>query len=272
MKKQILTVALGFVTVVSFGQKNELKAAEKAIKKQDFATAVSAINSAEPLMANAEKLKSKFYFLKGKAFAGKKEYRTAAAAFNKLLAYEKAANKFKYSDKAAPILNHLIQEVSKKAISFYGKDDFKNATENFYLTYALSPTDTSFLYNAAISSAQAKDLDTSLEYYRKLKEIGYSGIKITYLALNPKTGKEEDLGSKAQRDLLVRSGSYGNPVDKKSKSKSATIIKNIASILSEQGKYEEAVTAIKEARKATPGDINLLLTEADFYIKLKKNG
>ena len=36
MKKQILTVALGFVTIVSFGKKNELKAAEKAIKKQGF--------------------------------------------------------------------------------------------------------------------------------------------------------------------------------------------------------------------------------------------
>ena len=44
MKKQILTIALGLLTVSSFAQKNELKAAEKAIKKQDFTTAVTSLN------------------------------------------------------------------------------------------------------------------------------------------------------------------------------------------------------------------------------------
>ena len=94
MKRQIALVVLGLFTVTAFAQKDELKTAEKAIKKQDFATAVSAINSAEGLIANAdEKTKSKFYFLKGQAFGGNKEYEKAAKAYNDLFAFEKSTGK-----------------------------------------------------------------------------------------------------------------------------------------------------------------------------------
>jgi len=47
MKKQVLSIALGLFTVVSFSQKNELKAAEKAIKKQDFTAAVASRTAAK---------------------------------------------------------------------------------------------------------------------------------------------------------------------------------------------------------------------------------
>ena len=66
MKKQILALTLGLVSLASYAQKDELKAAEKALKKDDFTGAIAAITKAEPLIANAdEKLASKFYYLKG---------------------------------------------------------------------------------------------------------------------------------------------------------------------------------------------------------------
>ncbi len=257
--------------MISFAQKKELKVAEKAIKKQDYATAISTIKALETSIESADaKYKAKYYFLRGQAFAGKKQYKKAAKAFNDLMSYEKEIKKSKYTSKATPMLNNIIQEVSQRAIKLYNAKDYKNATNDFYTTYLLSPKDTSFLYNAAVSASLAKDLDVSLDYYRKLKDIGYTGVVTQYLATNVETNKQENLGSKKQRDLMVKLKTYIKPVDKTSESKQATIIKSIGYILTQQGKTDEAILAIKEARKSNPKDLNLLLTEADLYIKLKK--
>ncbi len=272
MKKQILALSLGVVSLGAFAQKAELKAAEKAIKKQNFNEAISSLSAAEKLIANADdKYKSKFYFLKGQAYASKKDYKTAADAFNSLIAFEKKTGKNKYSSEAAPVLNKIIQDVSNKAIKIYNEGkDYKAAAENFYLTYQLSPKDTSFAYNAAVAATQGKDYDMALNYYNELKEVGYTGIETQFLATNIATGKVENLGSKSQRDLMIKSKQYTNPVDKKTDSKSATIVKNIALILKEQGKNEEAIAAMAEARKSNPKDLNLILNEAQLYIEMKR--
>ncbi|TDQ29967.1 tetratricopeptide repeat protein [Tenacibaculum caenipelagi] len=269
MKNQILALSLGLMSLGAVAQKSELKDAEKAIKKQDFTTALNTLNTIEgSLMMNGEdKYKSKFYFLKGKALAAKKDYKGAAESFKALLAMKES----KYSGEAQPIMNQMIQEVSNKAVDLYNnKKDYKNAADNFYLTYVLSPTDTSFAYNAAVSATQAQDYDKAIEYYKELQKIGYTGIETQYLATNKATGKVEDLGSKKQRDLMVKSGSYVKPETKASESKTATIVKNVALILKEQGKTDEAIAALAEARKANPKDLNLLLNEADMYVKLGK--
>ena len=269
MKKQILTFSLGLMTLGLMAQKSELKAAEKAIKKQDYTTAISTLNSVEETVMNVgeDKYKSKFYFLKGKALAAKKDYKNSAEAFQALLAMENN----KYSDEAKPLLNQMVQEVSNKAVDLYNnKKDYKNAAENFYLTYMLSPTDTSFVYNAAISATQAKEYDTAIKYYKELRKIGYTGIETQYIATNKLTGKVENLGSKQQRDLMIKSKKYIKPGVKSSESKNAIIVKNIALLLKEQGKTDEAIAALAEARKANPKDLNLLLNEADMYIKLKR--
>jgi tetratricopeptide (TPR) repeat protein len=165
----------------------------------------------------------------------------------------------------------LVQFVSEKAVKAYNVDkDFEVATTNFYLTYKLSPTDTSFLYNAAVSASLAKQYDESFKYYKELQEVGYTGISIQYVATNAESGEEENLGSKSQRDLMVRSGGYTNPIDQASDSKQADIVKNISYILIAQGKTEEAIVAIQEARASDPKDLNLLLNEAQLYIKLGK--
>ena len=268
MKKQVLALSLGIMSLAASAQKNELKDAEKAIKKQDFATAISTLNAVEgAVMMGEDKYKSKFYYLKGQAYAAQKDYKTAGEAFNKLM----ATGDTKYTSQAAPILNNMIQEVSNKAVDLYNnKKDYSQAADNFYLTYVLSPKDTSFAYNAAISATQAKEYDKAIGFYKELRKIGYTGIETQYVATNKATGQVEDLGSKQQRDLMVKAGQYIKPETKTSESKSATIVKNIALILKEQGKTDEAMEALAEARKAAPKDLNLLLNEADMYVKLGK--
>ncbi len=271
MKKQILALTLGLVSLASYAQKDELKAAEKALKKDDFTGAIAAITKAEPLIANAdEKLASKFYYLKGEAYMGKNDLKAAGKAFNELLDFEKKSGKSRYTDKVMPALSALIQKVSQKAVNQYNAKDYSGATENFVLTFELSPADTTFLFNAAVSASVAKDYDAALTHYNSLRKMGYTGVTTEYMATNKETNEAENLGSKQQRDLMVRTGGYINPVDRMSESKTSDIIKSMANILSIQGKYEEAVATIKEARSLNPEDMNLLLTEADFYIKLNK--
>ncbi|MGY0406892.1 MAG: tetratricopeptide repeat protein [Polaribacter sp.] len=272
MKKQLVALSLAFITLVSFGQRKELKSAEKAIKKKDFTTALASVKSVDGLLVTMDsKYKAKYYFLKGQALAGKNNYEKAATAFNNLFNYEKEIDKKRYTKDAQPMLNDLVQKVSKKAISFYNDDkNYSEAAKNFYLTYKLSPKDTSFLYNAAISSSLAKDYNSALNYYKELKDIGYTGIATKYFATNKETGKVENLGSKSNRDAMVKFGKYTTPTVKISKSKQAEIIKNIGYIYVNQGKPEEAIAALDEARKTNPKDINLILNEAQMYIKLKK--
>tara|TARA_R110002073_G_scaffold312586_2_gene484104 strand:+ start:7983 stop:9227 length:1245 start_codon:yes stop_codon:yes gene_type:complete len=271
MKTRILTLVLGLVSLISYSQKNELKAAEKALKKQDFTTAITAITSAESLIENADsRSKAKFYFLKGKAYMGKKDYKISAEAFQALMTLEKKTRKLKYTSEAQPFMGKMLKEVSERANQLYTNKDYKNAANDFYLTYQLSPVDTIFIYNAAVSSSLAKDYDTALKYYKELGDLGYNGISTLYFAVNKETGIKENLGSKSNRDLYLKSGQYSKPSDEKTESKVGDITKNVAYILKEQGKTDEAIAAIQKARKLYPKDLNLILSEADLYIKLNQ--
>ncbi|WP_296636259.1 tetratricopeptide repeat protein [Polaribacter sp.] len=313
MKKQLVALSLGLITMGMSAQKDELKIAEKALKKNDVATARTAIQSIESMEDTMEaKYKAKYYFFKGQVY-GKTNVEKAVAAYNSLFDYEQKTKKSKYSSAAKTKVTELTQFVSKKAITAYnnglklkptvdefyrtyndvtiddllglsaeGLKNYKNykttlqyhnylevATKNFYLTYQLSPTDTSFVYNAAVSASLSKDYDTSLEYYNKLLALGYTGITTQYMATNKETGVQENLGGKTQRDLMVKSGDYITPENVPTPSKKSDIVKNIGYILIAQGKTEEAIVAIKEARKSNPKDLNLLLNEAQLYIKLE---
>ncbi|CAL2091585.1 conserved exported hypothetical protein [Tenacibaculum sp. 190524A05c] len=272
MRKQVLAISLGLLTLGAFAQKKELRSIEKALKNNDFTGALTIVNSLDGSIESADdKYKAKYYFLKGQAFAGKKEYQKAADSFNQLFDFEKKIGKERYSAEARPKLDKLIQSVSERAINLYNKEkNFGEASKYFYLTYKLSPRDTAFAYNAAVSATQAKDYDGAINYYKELLSIGYTGKEVQYFAVNKSTGKEENLGSKTQRDLLVKSGKYSNPSQKTTEGKTASIMKNFALLLKEQGKTDEAIAAISEARKANKNDLNLILNEAQLYIELGK--
>ncbi|NVK53902.1 MAG: tetratricopeptide repeat protein [Flavobacteriaceae bacterium] len=271
MRKQILLLALGLFTLASFAQKKELKVAERAIKKQDFTTAVASINDAEKLIANADsKLKAKFYFLKGQAFAGKKEYAIAAKAYNALFDYERQIKKQRYSSKAMPLLNALKNEVNRRAFTLNDMKNYKESSEAFYLRYTLDKKDTLYLNNAAQLAFQVKEYDKAFEYYTKLKDLGYTGIRDVFEATEVGTNEKTTFSSKREMDLMVKSGKYSNPKVAKSPSKRVDNLKVLVSILSIQKKHSEALALIQKIRKEEPNNLQLLLTEAFLYNDLKQ--
>jgi tetratricopeptide (TPR) repeat protein len=279
MKKQLLLMLAVAMSLSTFAQKDELKAAEKALKSGDLTAAKSAVDQAESVIANDEKLRSKFYFLKAQTYydIAKKNpsldanaYDVAAKSFQDLIAYEKETGKAKYTVEAEPMLNSLIGDVSQKGIKEYQEKDFSKAKESLYKTYVLSPKDTAFLEYAANAAYLDKDYDKALKHFNSLKDLGYTGIATTYSATNVESGQVQNFASKNQMDLMVKSGQYKDPKVEVSESKKATVIKNIALILVEKGETEGAMAAVKEAREADPSDMGMLLTEANILLKLGK--
>lgn len=270
MKKEVLVLAVGLLSIVTFAQKNELKVVEKALKKNDFKTAKATIATLEGTEDSIDsKLKAKYYLLKGSAY-GKSDVKKAADAYDKLISYEKEIGKQKYTKEAVLKLSALILFVSKQAIEQYNNKDYKKAKQNFLLTYELSPKDTAFLYNAALSSSLDKDYETSLKHFNELRKISYMGITKEYLAVHKESGKEESFPSESLRDLSVKTESHIKPTERVSESKQVDIIKRIGYIYVNQGKPELAIAALEEARKSNPKDINLLLNQAQMYVKLER--
>ena len=275
MKKLFIVLFGLFLSLTAFAQKNELKEADKAIKKQDFATAKTSIDQAEGLIANADdKTKAKFYYLKGQTFAGLSKteptsdnFGTAADSFNTLFDLENDENG-KYTKLAQPALNTMISDLSAKGVKSYQDKNYKAAKSELYQVYNLRDTDTAFLEYAANAAYLDKDYDVALDYFNKLKDVGYTGIITEYTAKNVDSGERENMGSKANMNLMVKSDQYSDPKTEVTESKQPAVIKNIALILIEKGETDKAIEAIQDARKIAPNDVNLILNEANIQIKL----
>ena len=127
------------------------------------------------------------------------------------------------------------------------------------------------LFYAASYAVNAQDYEHALAYYTELKRLNYTGEGTLYLAVNNTTKQEENFGeNKTLRDLSVNTAkTHSKPRDEKNPSKAPEINKNIALILLQQGKNSEALAAVRDARKANPGDDNLLFTEMEITLKLK---
>lgn len=274
MKTKIFILAAMSFTMVGFAQKNEIKAAEKALKGGDSAGAKTSLEAASGVISGAdEKVQAHYYYLKGKIYAdlAKKgddsAFETAISAYQKADEVETNSGKAKYGKMIEQELAALAGEMVNSAVEDNKDKKFKEAGEKLYMSYKLSPRDTVYLYYAASSAVNGGHYEQALTYYNELKEVGYDGGGIEYKATNVATGEEEVM-DKVQRDLMVKSGTYKDPVDDKAPSKKAEIVKNVALIYTQLGQDDKALNAYKEARANNPKDVNLILNEANLHYKL----
>ncbi len=264
MKKQVIIALALSVSAFSFGQKKELKTAEKAIKNNDFSVANSILDQAESMLADMDdKSKDKYYYLKGKAL-----YANGAGSDEDLdLAienFDKVENAYKVE--IGDVKQNLINTLLTNSNNQYQAAQYLEAVKGFEKLYKLIPSDTTYLYYAASSAITGKDFDSAAKNYETLLELGYTGIEKQYVATNVETGEVEPF-PKAQRDLFVKAGSHVKPTEKISESKRGEIVKNLAFIYLNNGESEKALTAVQAARKMDPTDSNLILSEANLHYK-----
>jgi len=273
MKRKILIVAALSFTMAGVAQKDEIKAAEKALKGGDLATAKTALEAAEGTISAAdEKLQAQYYFTKGTIYGGQAKggessaFEKALAAYKKVLDVEASSGKEKYTSQAKEAIAGLSNDVVSSAIEDYNNKKYKEAGEKLYMSYIMSPKDTANLYEAASSAVYGGHYEDALKYYNELQEVGYDGGGTVYKATNALSG-EVEIMEKIQRDLMVKSGTYTDALDEKTPSKKSEIVKNIALIYTQLGQDDKALGAYKAARESNPDDVNLILNEANLYFK-----
>ncbi len=274
MKTKFILVLFLAYSAIGFSQKQGLKAAAKAVKSGNLLIAGDALKAVEgQLDAADEKMKAQYYFLKGQvlsasADASLEKIEGGANAYAKAIEIEQASGNAKYSQEATQKLQALRQALIENAIKDQNGKDYKGAAEKLYVGYKTNKQDTIYLYYAAGNAVNAKDYDAALGYYNELKDVGYSGIITEFIATNKETGEIETFDSKQTRDLTVRAGGHIKPDTRITESKKGEIAKNIALIYITQGKDEEAMKAIEEAKTNNPNDSALLQAEADVFYKL----
>lgn len=293
--KQILIAGTLLVSVATFAQKDELKALKKIYGKEipsteDVASFKSNISKLEAVATDeADKVSANFYKVMtpiveiaslGKSatpeqsnkFISEAAINQLASVLNATLEFEKKSGKKVYTqdivDKIAiykPVFLNYADALSKEK-------KFKETAAVLYSIYKLDKSDADKLYMASNYAVSSDNYDDALNYYNELKQINYSGEGTMYYAYNKLTKTEDYFGtSPVQRNLMVKAGQYEKPREEIIPSKRGEIYRNIALILLQKGKNEEAKAALVEARNANPTDTSLLISQLDLLKKLKDN-
>lgn len=271
MKTKVLILLAIGISTMGFAQKDEIKAAEKALKGGDAAAALAALESAASSIGSADqKLQAQYYADLGNAnydLAQKgdaSKFEAAVEAYNKVISVEEASGKSKYTPVAREKMGQMTADLINAAVADNNDKKFSEAADKLYMGYKLSPNDTIYLYYAASSAVNGQDYAKALEYYNELKDLNYDGSSVTFTAVNVATGETETM-DKTTRDLYVKAGTHKDPMEEKSPSKRPEIVKNIAMIYQQMGENDKALEAYTDARAVDPNDVNLVLGEANLY-------
>ena len=271
MKKSLLLAGALLVAVASFGQKKEIKKAQKAFVKGDVDVAQMWLDTAATKLVEADlSTKIDFYIAKGEitlSQAGKsgfEQMKDATTAYK--MAQELDTNK-QYQGMINDGLDKARVAIFNSAITDSNAKNFSKAGEKFYLSYTVK-NDTIDLYYAAGSMINAKDYEASLDYYQQLLDVGYTGIKKKYTALRIEDKFEETFPSESERNTQLLSGKYTKPGERMSASVKGDILKNVVLILSSRGENDKAIALMKEAREENPTDITLVRAEAEMVYKM----
>jgi tetratricopeptide (TPR) repeat protein len=276
--KYVILASALLISVVAFAQKDQIKAAEKALKGGNAQEAITILQGAEAASATApDSEKAQYFFVKGNAYlelANKKveegkNLSLAAKSYQDLLAVEKTSGKDKYTSQATASIIDIKGKLLNSAIADTKANKEIEGAQKLYDAYLLDKKDTINLYYAASTYVNGKDYATALKLYTELKRLNYSGKGTSYLAMNKLTSQEDFFNTAKERDLAVKIGTHEKPKTEAIPSKRGEINKNIALILVQDGKTEEAKKAVSDARKANPEDSSLILTEANLYLETK---
>lgn len=268
MKTRILITGLAFVSAISFGQKKEIKKAEKAIKSNEYNEALTYLSEAETMLGSADnEVKAQFYAARGEALLGSggsdyTKLKGAAEAFSQALKLDP-----KMEAQLSVPMQNLRAGLINGAIKDQNAGQYEMATEKLYTSYMVS-NDPSDLYFAASNAVNGKDYDTALKYYQMVLDSGYTGETEEFVATRKETGEVEPFESENLRNIAVKSGEFIKPEKRVTESRKGEILRNMTLIYIEQGNNEKATTLMKAARAENPDDVYLMRADADMSYKM----
>ncbi len=268
MKTRILITGFALMTAISFGQKKEIRKAEKALKSYNYSEALNYINEAEGMLDNADtSLKAQFYATKGEVLLG-----NAGQDYNKLKAAADAFEKAISLDAKKKLeLEASIQNLRASLINGAIKDqnagDYLQAADRLYTSYMIA-NDPSDLYFAAGNAVNGKDYDLALKYYQMLLDANYTGEIEEYVATRKETGEVEAFENENLRNIALKTGEFIKPEIRVTESRKGEILRNMTLIYIEKGDNEKAIALMKQARAENPDDVYLMRADADMSYKM----
>ena len=263
MTKRIIFLCFALVSF-SYGQKKELRSANRFIEKGEYASAIDILETTNGLIqASDDKTKARAMFLYGMIYTNTEDF-------------DKAVNSFEMAKNLGGTNPLLDAEISKlenaiitSAIWDQETEDFISSAKKLYGAYKINPENNQlYLFYAASSSVNADDYEQALIYYKMLVDINYEGIETKYYVTEVSSGNEIEIGSESEFNLLKKSKDYQDPREEDTESKYPEIVKNIALIYNRLGQKDKALDAIKSARQANPDDVGLIITTANIYFEL----
>ena len=263
MKKLIIYTLLFFVSF-SFGQKKELRNANKFYNSGEYSSALDLLEVSSDLFDSSDdNIRSQVMLLYGKIYTTTEDFILAAKSF------EMSKNLGIDLIDLNPEINRLETAIITSAVENNESGDFLNAAKKLKLVYDLNPeVNDEYLYYAASSAVNAVEYNLALEYYLILRDINYDGVETKFFITEISSGNEIEVASETEFNLLQKSKDYDNPREELTESVIPEIVKNIALIYKELGDNEKALEAIETARNSNPDDVALITTAANIYYEL----
>lgn len=300
MKNKFAIVAAALVSVGAFAQKDELKTLKRIYDKdepsqKDVVEYKDAVAKAEPMLASATEadkvyinyFKAEIPILEMNVLMSKPEnqakpqlmlqYMTPeninrlASAYNAVKEYEAKSGKKTYTKDIEETTTIISPTLLNYAAALGDQKNFAQGSKILYGLYQLDKKHPENLFYAASYAVSAQNYDDALDYYSQLKAVNYSGEGTSYFATSIVSGNEETFSSKADRDKMLALKTHTKPRDEKNPSKRGEIYKNVALILVQKGKTEEAKAAFADAVRENPEDTALMMSEANLYLNLNDN-
>ncbi len=281
MNKYAILASALMISASGFAQKDQIKAAEKALKGGNAIEAINQLKQAEGAIGGAsEAEKAQYYFVKGNAHLDLSDKKMevgknlveSAKAYQQVLSIEKASGKSKFTSEAQTNLAKAKNNLLTAAQAEVKKDNNKGAADLLYAAYEADPSNLENLYYAANYYMAGADYTKALQHFEELKKKEFTGEATNYYAKNAVSEQEEFYGStpdaKKNRDNQVRLKLATAPRDEKVPSKKGEIAKYIALIYVQQGKNDLAKAALAEAKAINPDDIGILQAEAEVLLKM----
>lgn len=262
--KHLFTLILGLLVTVGYAQKKELRQAQKLFKASKIEEAKTSLSANQAIIEGSDdaKIKTQYHFLKGQIARLDKDFQ--ASYDNLKLAEGNSALKAALTTE----IQQLTSDIVNAAIAQSEVKEFIPSSENLYLAYQINPEENKdYLYYAATNAVNGSDYNIALEHYIQLRDINYTGVVTKYYVTDVASGEETEV-SATEFGIYQKSKDYTNARTEDTESKYPEIVKNIALIYSELGQKDNAMKAVQDARKANPGDVGLILTEANIYIQL----
>ena len=255
----------------SFSQKKELRQITKLVNENFYEEALSSLNEIKNLVevSDDERLKATYFYNRAISERETGEFLNSINSYKSLINIDdsKYSTTIKLEIENLKIL--IENAIVNSAVNDNKENKYDSSMKKLYMAYEFNGND-EYLYYAAGSAVNSKNYDNAIKYYLELKDNGYTGIVDEYFVTNNESGVEEKV-TETEYNLFKDSKEYSNPRIGETESRYPEIIKNIALLYVVQKKIDLAISAIDEARKIQPDDVNLILNEADIYLNLTQN-